>query len=84
MTKHFIYFEDCDGGMSIFTFNSDYVEESLKALYGWLHDDCKDDDIALLDWIETSEVGDYYSHRLGVCIRLKDKEDETLEETDND
>jgi hypothetical protein len=33
---------------------------------------CGDADTALVEWMQTAEIGDYHDHRLGVIVRLKD------------
>lgn len=72
MKKHFIYFEDCEGGMQAFDV---FHETDLKSLAGWMSDNfCMADDFGLLDWMKDAEIGDIYGHRLGIIARLKDKQ----------
>jgi hypothetical protein len=68
--KQFLYCEDeGTGGMDHYILHL----ESGLAPYGWMEDSCKEADIKMMQWMETAEVGDYYQHRVGVCIRVKDK-----------
>jgi len=38
---------------------------------GWMSVDCKCDDLDMIDWMGGADIGDVYSHRLGVIVRLK-------------
>lgn len=73
--KRFVYFENTEGGMSVFDVAT---ESDVRQLYGWMSEDCRKDDEALLLWMATAEVGDAYEHRLGWLVRLKDTEAATL------
>ncbi|MBV6514303.1 MAG: hypothetical protein FMNOHCHN_03909 [Ignavibacteriaceae bacterium] len=69
--KHFMYFQDCEGGMQAFDV---FHETDLESLNGWMSDAfCKADDFLLLEWMKTAEIGEIYGHRLGIIVRLKDK-----------
>lgn len=70
--KAFVYCETTEGGMDAYIVHS---AKDLTCLYGWMSRDCKEEDEALVEWMETAEVGDYLDHRLGVIVRLKDKLD---------
>ena len=67
--KRFMYFETAEGGMETHGF---YDTNSIPKVYGWMEEDCIDDDKGLVSFVESAEVGDIYSHRLGECVRLKD------------
>lgn len=69
MVKRFLYCEETYGGMNSFEFSD--VNE-LSCLYGWGTDFCKDYDTALILWIDSCEIGEYFNHRLGIVVRLKD------------
>jgi hypothetical protein len=66
--KNFIYFEEYDGGMYL---NEGSSPESF-GLIGWMRGDCVKDDTELMQWAENADVGDYFSHRLGYAVRVKD------------
>jgi len=72
--KTFIYFENTEGGMQDFLV---YSEEDLSSsLPGWKYPKygCLREDTMLLEWMEeVAEVGETYSHRCGVLVRLKDE-----------
>lgn len=67
-----MYFESEDGGMDVHEgiTGPDYFTQ--RRLYGWMNDDVRAEDMALLEWMETAEVGDHHYHRLGVMVRLRD------------
>jgi len=65
--KKFIYCETTDGGMDDFEVT---CLRDLKGLYGWMSESCEKDDNALLKWIQTSKIGDYHNHRLGIIFRV--------------
>lgn len=70
--KHFVYFEVEDGGVHKFdVFNP----TDLEHLYCWMKPQYGSnvDDTLLLNWMESAEVGEYFDHRLGYLVRLKDK-----------
>ncbi len=71
--KNFLYCEALEGGMDSFEFshNKKYYKHSLECLSGWLSKDCLESDLALVDWMNKAQVGEYYEHRLGTVIRLK-------------
>jgi len=66
--KQFLYCEATEGGLTTHLLHPD----SYMPLYGWMTHGCKKYDRALLRWMARAEVGDYYNHRLGVMIRIKD------------
>lgn len=68
--KRFLYIEETDGGMAPIVVGS---ASELNGLCGWMHESCKADDMALINWMNTAEIGEYYEHRLGIMVRLKDK-----------
>ena len=70
--KQFMYCEDTGAtGM-----DRHIIEGSadMDFLAGWGDVDCEEEDLALCDFLRAAEVGEYYEHRLGVCVRLKDKQ----------
>lgn len=69
--KDFIYFKSTDGGMEVV----EEIETSadMTFLYGWLDDDCLVEDIRLIRWMDTAEVGQKFNHRLGCLVRLMDR-----------
>lgn len=67
--KRFMYFENTDGGTNWFAV---YSEDDLRSLYGWKDSHCKRQDQELLDWMGLAEIGDFFAHRLGVLVRVKD------------
>lgn len=71
MNRHFIYFENCEGGMT-----EHHLYDPSPApdfLYRWMGDrSCKAEDTALLNWMVIAEIGDYKPHRLGTMVRIKD------------
>jgi len=71
--KKFCYFENQDGGMGVYEMSS---KEQMPRLYGWMKEGwCKEEDEAMLKWMDTAEVGEDFEHRLGIMVRLKDFED---------
>lgn len=68
-----MYFEDCESGMQAFDV---FHETDLEFLTGWMSDSYFNiaDDFGLLDWMKGAEIGDIYGHRLGIIVRLKDKQ----------
>lgn len=69
--KSFMYFWYQKGGMSAFSAKD---KKDFTNLHGWMSADCRTDDTAMLDWMETAEIGDVFAHRLGYLVRLKDEE----------
>lgn len=69
MSKLFMYFESEEGGMTNFEVK---CIKDLRQLRGWWTNDCLEDDIKLIKWMDEADVGEYYEHRLGVIVRLKD------------
>lgn len=67
--KQFIYFEETDGGMCPSIVNS----PAEIGLYGWMSQSCLDDDLALVDWTVTAEIGEWREHRLGYLVRIIDE-----------
>lgn len=67
--KQFTFFENQEGGMA------DHTVGNLKDLTRILGLDSGKYpvDAQLLAWGESAEVGDHFDHRLGVCVRVKDK-----------
>jgi hypothetical protein len=67
--KKFMYFEVQEGGMDTWM-----VEDlcSFNRLYGWMQRGCKANDSAMVKWMNAAQVGEYFEHRLGVLVRLKD------------
>lgn len=76
----FIYFEDTEGGMEPrhirlpLGFAEDEGYKVTLPLRSWMEDDCSQEDNELVAWMETADVGEYYYHRLGVMVRVKDEE----------
>lgn len=70
--KHFIYFEVEDGGINKFDV---FDQTDLEHLYGWMKPQYGSniDDTLLLNWMESAEIGEYFDHRLGYLVRMKDK-----------
>ena len=64
----FIYFHNTDGGMETYQITT---VSDFNSLYGWMRDDCKDDDSTMVKWMLTADVGEMYEHRLGCLVRLK-------------
>lgn len=69
--KDFIYFEQIEGGMEVIKLNfnnDDYV----FPLFGWMSEEygCKSQDLELVKWCKKAKIGDYFEHRLGVCVRV--------------
>ena len=71
--KTFMYFENQEGGMDYFKVSNSM---DLARLSGWMKERFQNntEDVALVDWMEDAEVGDYAEHRLGVMVRVKDTE----------
>ena len=67
--KQYLYFESQEGGMDMFSFSD---ASNLIRLVGWKQPLCKNEDDKLCLWLETAEIGDYFVHRLGYVIRIKD------------
>lgn len=76
--KHFLYCLAEEGGMDTFTLSrSDDGEPDpianrilLDNLRGWMSRGCEDDDVKLMAFMADAEVGEFFHHRLGVCIRI--------------
>lgn len=68
--KKFEYFESQEGGMDHFTVTTSL---DLRRLYGWMNDDCETSDLLLLRWMDSTDVGEMYEHRLGIMVRIKDR-----------
>lgn len=66
--KQFIYIEIQEGGAD----DQYFTEKGLPDLYGWMNESVKSEDIQLVDFIKSAEIGEVFYHRLGWCIRLKD------------
>lgn len=77
MSKTFLYCETTEGGMHMQIVHS---QKDLATLCGWMDKWCRLVDEALVSWMETAEVGDYYDHRLGVMVRVKDDPEASKEE----
>lgn len=71
MNKRFLYCEATEGGMDQWEF---FTSDGLIGLHGWMDRDCRSYDEDLVAWLDTAEIGEYYEHRLGVVVRLKDAE----------
>jgi hypothetical protein len=69
--KQFMYCEGTRTGMDQHIIER-WVE--MDFLKGWGEPMWEDEDFALCDFLRVAEVGEYHEHRLGVCIRLKDKQ----------
>lgn len=67
--KQFMYFESIEGGMVSYAVSTG---RDLSGLYGWMSKGCEADDQGLLNWMESANVGEFYEHRLGTLVRLKD------------
>lgn len=72
--KDFIYAETTDGGIEVHDVNGDNPEADLSHLNGWMKGLCLKKDRDLLRWAATAKVGESKAHRLGILIRVKDKE----------
>lgn len=70
--KQFVYFQNTEGGMDTSFF---VAAGELADLRGWMTPSCRADDTRLVAWLETAEVGDYFTHRLGDVVRLKDAQE---------
>lgn len=69
--KNFIYLEAGEG--HIFTHKYTFIDEVYNfALYGWMDENagCDTQDKWLVEWCKKAEIGDYYEHRLGICVRV--------------
>lgn len=69
--KHFIYLEAGNG--DIFTHECTFAdEEYIFPLYGWMNENYGADtlDQELIEWCKIAKIGDYFQHRLGVCVRV--------------
>jgi hypothetical protein len=69
--KHFIYFESTDGGMD--SHKHEFKDNNIKFnLYGWMNENygCDTSDKELIEWAKKCEIGDYFEHRLGTCVRV--------------
>jgi len=66
--KQFLYCESQEGGMD------HQIVSNLKQLQlrSWMDSDCRVEDQKLKSWSLKAQAGEYYTHRLGICIRLKD------------
>jgi hypothetical protein len=68
--KRFVYVESTEGGADChFVTNA----EELTFLRGWGDVDCEREDMILCSFMRNAEIGAYYEHRLGICIRLKNE-----------
>lgn len=67
--KVFLYVEQTEGGMDVRVITDIY---QLHGLAGWMNEQCLANDMALVKWSETAEIGDVQYHRLGIAIRIKD------------
>jgi hypothetical protein len=67
--KQFVYFENQESGMGVFTASE---SNDFKHLYGWMCESCRPEDLELLAWMEKAAVGEMHDHRLGYLVRLKD------------
>ena len=72
--KQFCYFEVAEGGMTQHRMHAGNISDVLKCLDGWMSPSCIDRDNKLLKWTESAEVGEEFNHRLGIMVRVKDKE----------
>jgi hypothetical protein len=71
--KNFTYFESTEGGIEVY--ESIMVTSDLNFLNSWMNEECKQADKALVTWMETAQVGQMYSHRLGYLVRMADIKD---------
>lgn len=62
--KHFIYFQDCEGGMNVTNFSD---PDGLRYWIPYWDDS----DNYLVDFCKTAEIGDHIEHRLGVLVRVR-------------
>jgi len=67
--KVFLYVEQTDGGMDVHVVT--YMHQ-LATLHGWMSTSSWMEDVTLVDWCMTAEIGDVHHHRLGIAIRVKD------------
>lgn len=68
--KQFLYCEIQEGGMDYFVVSA---ADELRHLRSWMKEGCAVEDKLLALWMVGADIGEFYNHRLGVCIRLKDK-----------
>jgi hypothetical protein len=69
--KQFAYFESTDGGMEEHYVSK--ISDLAPALRGWMErTSCYAPDCALIEWANNAAVGECFTHRLGVCVRLQD------------
>ncbi len=68
--RKFIYFENEEGCMS----QHHLLEGEPVPVRGWMQDECKEEDAAILEWQKTAAPGDYADHRLGtiVCVSVEE------------
>lgn len=72
--KKFMYCELTDGGMNYWTIENASGLVTEFPLSGWMSEEhgCRESDSDLIVWANTkAEIGDYFEHRMGVCIRIK-------------
>jgi hypothetical protein len=68
IVKKFVYFESTEGGMETHVV---WDEEELMILTGWRSESTEKEDLDLMDWMRNAKLGEFYDHRLGtlVCVR---------------
>ena len=55
-------------------------EISNFTMIGWMSKDCRVDDMNLVRFLKTADVGDVHFHRLGYCIRINTESNEENDE----
>lgn len=45
---------------------------SMVGIKGWFEKGNREEDLELIKWSRSAEIGDYHHHREGVAIRIKD------------
>lgn len=75
--KHFIYFESQEGGMEQNEYSFEDLEKDFNfGLYGWMDENygCDTSDKELVEWAKTCDIGEFFNHRMGTCVRVKQLE----------
>lgn len=73
MEKYFIYFEATDGGMDTNKYAFKTGDDFNFGLFGWMSEKygCEAEDTKLVEWAKVCEVGEYFEHRMGTCVRVE-------------
>ena len=70
--RHFVYCKDADGGFDAHLYSFEEGAEIDLILYGWMSDSCKEQDTALVEWMKSCDIGEFFYHRMGMCFRVKE------------